>query len=157
MILRGKAGLVEWEYESEVIMNNNNIITSAVRTETEKRAYILFLMIGTTYDIMPDMDSWLIPDDEDKEAAREMRAFIIKGNTIEFSYELFKSLQDICSDLFGVLSGKHYNPMLIKKNIENTLSIMKEEFPFLPFGQRMGKEEIETEIINGARLLGWQG
>lgn len=138
-------------------MNNNNIITSAVRTETEKRAYILFLMTATTYDLMPDIDEWLIPDDEDKEAAREMRTFIIKGNTTEFSYELFKSLQDICSDLFTVLSGKHYNPMLIKKTIENALKIMKEEFPFLPFGQKMGKEEIEAEIINTARLLGWQG
>lgn len=138
-------------------MNNNNIITSAVRTETEKRAYILFLMIATTYDLMPDIDEWLMPDDEDKEAAREMRALIIKGNTIEFSYELFKSLQDICSDLFTVISGKHYNPSIVKKTIRQTLKIMKSEFPFLPFGQKMSKEEIEAEIINNARLLGWQG
>lgn len=122
-------------------MNN---ITSA-RTTTEKKAYLVFLIVGTIYDLMPSINEWISSDESDKEAASQVRATLIELNDLEFGHKLFSAIHSLCGELFEVLEGE-YNPSNTKHKLEKVLTSLVEEFPWLPKGTSMTEEELRSEI-----------
>ena len=116
-------------------------------TTTDKKAWALFLIIGHTYDLMPDVNSWMTPDKEDKTTASQMRSALIKLNDINFSHETFGSIHSICGELFEVLVGHEYNPSVTKHKLGIALGNITKEFPWLPKGMPMTEAEITNSIL----------
>jgi hypothetical protein len=122
----------------------NNI--TSTRTTTEKKAYLVFLIVGTIYDLMPSNVEWISSDESDKEAASQIRAALIELNDLEYGHKIFSAIHSLCGELFEVLEGE-YNPSNTKHKLEKVLISLVEEFPWLPKGNSMNEEELRNEII----------